>query len=444
MTFNPHDANQPNAARNRNVHTGPSNMSHTPESGKPLKPVTPRRRKIVIISVSGAVVVVGGLLLGFSLFRAQMITKIFDNFKLPPTVVAVTKVETGSLTRRLAGIGSLSAAQQTTISPQLGGRVTKIMFEAGRFVQAGDPLVQLDDSQERASLAQFESQKRLAKLTLDRSKALADQQFSSQAALDSATTSLEVAEANIQNIQAQISQKLIKAPFSGQLGVRQVELGQYVSPGTNLVTLTDLSRLYVNFSLPEQKRSKIQIGQSVTVTSNSLPGERFTAQLRVIEPQVDVSTRQISLQAVMANPGRKLLPGMYVDAVLNIDTTNTALTLPETAIDYSIYGESVYRVVKSDGKPVKQAELPALIAAQNAATKKDASAEEKAAAPNLKVVRVGIKTGEADQGQIEILSGIEEGDVVVEAGQNRLHDQSDVIISSAPSSLVPPAQTPVP
>lgn len=440
MTFNPQDTNSQNNNRPRMIHGAPFGAS-----GQDGKPITPRRRKIVIYSVAGAVVLVGGLLLGFDLFRSMMITKIFDNFKLPPTTVAVTRVEAAPLTRHLSGIGSLVSVQQISIAPQSGGRVAKILFEAGRYVQEGDPLVQLDDSQERASLAQFKSQQRLAKLTLERNKTLADRQFSSQASLDSTTSALEVAEANMQNVQALIDQKLIKAPFAGQLGVRQVELGQYVSPGTTLVTLTDLTRLYVNFTLPEQMRGKIQIGQSVTVTSNALPGQSFQARLQVIEPQVDVRTRQISLQAVMSNPGRKLLPGMFVDVVLNVDAPGTALIVPETAIDYSLYGESVYRVVKEDGTPLKSGELPAFLAAQEA--EKDKAKEkgkDKADAPGLKVVRVVVKLGETDRGRVEILSGLEEGDVVVESGQNRLQDKSSVTISQAPSVLVPPAQTPLP
>ncbi|MCX8505452.1 MAG: efflux RND transporter periplasmic adaptor subunit, partial [Alphaproteobacteria bacterium] len=409
--------------------------------GKPLKAITPRRRKIVIYSVTAAVVLVGGLFVGFDIFRGMMIKKGFDSFKFPAPVVSASVVQSGELIRRMAGIGSLSSVNQISIAPEISGRVQKIMFEAGRYVQKGEPLVQLDDSQERAALAQFTSQQRLAKLTLGRNKTLADRQFSSQATLDQLTSGLEIAEANIQNTQAQIDHKLIRAPFSGQLGVRQVEVGQVVQPGNVLVTLTDLSQLYVNFTVPDQMRSAIQVGQTLLVSSNSVPGEKFPARLQVIEPQVDVNTRQISLQAVMTNPGRKLLPGMFVDVLLNIKTSSAALTVPETAIARSLNGETVYRITKSDGSPLKASELPAI------KTAKPANAADKSAADaptTLKVERILVKIGDTDNGRIEIVSGLNDGDVVVESGQNRLFDHAEVIISGAPSVLVPPSETPKP
>ena len=315
MTFNPQDANPNQNPRNRNANNGgmgnfsDANGVDPMNGGKPFKPITTRRRKIVIYVVTASVVLVGGLFVGFDIFRGMMIKKGFDSFKFPAPVVSASVVQTGELVRRLAGIGSLSSVNQITIAPEIGGRVQKIMFEAGRYVQKGDPLVQLDDSQERAALAQFTSQQRLAKLTLERNKTLADRQFSSQATIDQLTSSLEIAEANIQNTQAQIDHKLIRAPFSGQLGVRQVEVGQVVQPGSVLVTLTDLSQLYVNFSVPDRMRSTIQVGQNMLVSSNAVPGEKFPARLMVIEPQVDVNTRQISLQAIMTNPGRKIIAG---------------------------------------------------------------------------------------------------------------------------------------
>ena len=448
MTFNPQETNTNQIPRNRTtIQGGMGNFSDGDGQGggKPLKAITPRRRKIVIYSVTAGVVLVGGLFVGFDIFRGMMIKKGFDSFKFPAPVVSASIVQSGELTRRLAGIGSLSSVNQISIAPEIGGRVQKILFEAGRYVQKGEPLVQLDDSQERAALAQFTSQQRLAKLTLERNKTLADRQFSSQATIDQLTSSLEIAEANIQNTQAQIDHKLIKAPFSGQLGVRQVEVGQVVQPGNVLVTLTDLSQLYVNFTVPDRMRSSIQVGQNMLVSSNSVPGEKFPARLQVIEPQVDVNTRQISLQAIMTNPGRKLLPGMFVDVLLSIKTSSAAITVPETAISRSLNGETVYRVIKSDGTPLKASEMSTIKTVKPTDAATNAGDKSAAEAPTaLKVERVVVKIGDTDNGRIEIISGLNDGDVIAESGQNRLWDRADIVLSGAPSVLVPPGETPKP
>ncbi|MCX8500299.1 MAG: efflux RND transporter periplasmic adaptor subunit, partial [Alphaproteobacteria bacterium] len=218
-------------------------------------------------------------------------------------------------------------------------------------------------------------------------------------------------------------QKLIRAPFAGELGVRKVDIGQIVAPGTNMVSLTNLSQVLINFTLPEQERGRLQIGQEVSVTSAASAGQKFTGTLTAIEPQVDPVSRQISLQATLSNRDHRLYPGMYVDVTLGLSKTASVLTVPETAIDFSLYGESVYRITEVP------AELGAAILDPKSPTAK----------PYTKVERIPVKTGEHFNGRVEILSGLNPGDRVVAEGQNRLHDQAKVTVSTEASPLVTPA-----
>ena len=188
-------------------------------------------------------------------------------------------VETQSVPRSAPGIGSIVAVHQVTVNPEVAGRVTKIFFQPGQTVKAGDPLVQLNDAPDRGDLANYQAQARLAQITLARSRQLVKRQFTPQETVDQNQSQLDQTNAKIQKTQAIIAQKLIRAPFSGQLGVRQIDLGQYLSAGAPIVTLTDLSMLYVNFTLPSQRAPEIAVGQQVNVTADAYPGRTFTAKL---------------------------------------------------------------------------------------------------------------------------------------------------------------------
>ena len=174
--------------------------------------------------------------------------------------------------------------------------------------------------------------------------------------MDNLQTQVDTAQANLDGVQAVIDQKLIRAPFSGQLGVRKVDLGQFVAAGTAMVSLTNLSTVYINFTLPEQERGRLQVGQQLSVSSVATPGQKFVGKLTAIEPQIDQVSRQISVQGMIDNRDRKLYPGMYVDVALGLTQNSEVVTVPETAVDYSLYGESVYRIVEVPPDP-KAAEL---------------------------------------------------------------------------------------
>jgi membrane fusion protein, multidrug efflux system len=386
------------------------------ERGK-TGPTTARRPNTVrwLIIVGLVVAVVLGGLYGFNRFREQAIATYFANNKPPPAQISAAEVKTEAVPRFAAGIGSVAAVHQVTINPEVGGRVTKIFFTPGATVKAGDPLVQLNDAPERGDLANYEAQARWAETTLQRSSELAKNQYEARETVDQKRSQLDQARAQISKTQALIEQKLIRAPFSGQLGTRQIEVGQYLNPGARIATLTDLSTLFVNFTLPSQMRPQISAGQRVTVTADAFPGRTFSAEITTMEPQVSTDTRTMSIQATMPSPDNALLPGMFVNAAVVLPPQPNMMVLPETAVDYTLYGDSVY-VIREDGR--------------------DANGN-----PILKAVRTPIKTGARWGNKVAILDGVKPGDRVVAAGQVKVQNGAQVAISDSPAPQPPATLT---
>jgi membrane fusion protein, multidrug efflux system len=374
----------------------------------------PKTIRWFIIVGSLLAIVLGGLY-GFNRFREQAIATYFANNKPPPAQISAAKVKSEAVPRFAAGIGSVTAVHQVTINPEVGGRVTKIFFEPGATVKAGDPLVQLNDAPDRGDLANYEAQAHWAETTLQRSSQLAQRQFESREIVDQKQSQLDQARAQIIKTEALIDQKLIRAPFSGQLGTRQIEVGQYLTPGAKIVTLTDLSMLYVNFTLPSQMRSEISVGQKVNITADAFPGRTFSADITTIEPQVSADTRTMTVQATMGNPEGALLPGMFVNAAVVLPTQSNVLVVPETAVEYTLYGDSVY-VIREDGK--------------------DANGS-----PLLKAMRTPVKTGMRVGGKVVILQGLESGERVIAAGQVKVQNGARVAISDSPEPQPPATLT---
>jgi len=356
------------------------------------------------------VVLLGGLY-GFNRFRSQAIANFFAHNKPPPAQISAAEVEVRTLPRSAPGIGSLVAVRQVTINPEVAGRVTKIFFEPGTTVKAGDPLVQLNDAPDRGDLANFQAQAQLAQISLQRSQSLRKSNFASQETVDQNKTQLDQMNAQIQKTEAIIAQKLILAPFSGQLGVRQIDLGQYLNAGAAIVTLTDLSTLYVNFTLSSQLLPQISVGQQVNVIADAFPGRVFRAKVTTIEPQVSADTRTVEIQATMNNPDNALLPGMFVDAAVVLPPRPDTMVVPETAVEYTLYGDSVY-LIKQDGK--------------------DANGH-----PILRAIRTPVKTGTRWDGKVAILDGLKPGERVAAAGQVKLQSGVQVVITGSPAPPPP-------
>jgi membrane fusion protein, multidrug efflux system len=389
---------------------------------------TTGRLAIRLIIMGVLLVVVFGGFYAWQRMRETMTAQFFATMKPPPVPVVAVAATAQAVPQMFAGIGSLAAVHQVTVAPEIGGRVTKIFFEAGATVHAGDPLVQLNDEPERGDLANFQAQARLSQINLVRAKELAARGNGPQVNVDTNQSQLDQANAEIAKIQALIAQKLIRAPFSGVLGIRQIELGQYLTPGAPIVSLTDLDTLYVNFTLPEQNRGPLSAGQDTVSVVDAYNRRKFPAKLTTIEPQVGADTRTIKLQATLANPDHLLMPGMYAHVHVVLPSLPDVVTVPETAVEYTLYGDSVF-VVTEDTAP------PAPAPASGQATAPVPSG------PALKVKRTFVKTGDHFDNKVAILEGLKPGDRVATSGQIKLTDGAAVTLITS-DALATPAAVP--
>lgn len=394
-----------------NIITEPK-IAGEPIVDKPHKRPVRMVRWFIIVGLLLALLV-GGLV-GFNAFRSKMIAQFFANNKPPPAAVTVAEAKSEVIPNLLTAVGDLAAVHQVNVTSDVNGRITEILFTSGADVKAGTPLVQLFDGPEQGDLASFKAQATVAQLQLERAKQLAARQFGPQATVDQAQSAFDMANAGIAKTQAIISQKLVRAPFDGELGVRKVEVGQYLTAGTQIVSLTDLSVLYANFTITEKDSAQLQVGQAVRIKVDAYPGRTFEGKITTIEPQISTDTRNIRVQATIANPDRILKPGMFTTTTVVLPDKPPVVTVPETAVDYTLYGDSVFLITEKkeeDGKT------------------------------SLTVTRSFVQTGNRVEGRAEILKGLKPGDRVVAVGQLKLQSGSAVTISPDPAPPIP-AQPP--
>lgn len=383
----------------------------TETSAHAHKPV--RMRKWIII-IGGALALLVFLFVGFNAFREHMIAQFFANMKPPPVSVAVVDAKSEVLPNLITTIGDLAAVHQVDVSADVSGRVTDILFTAGATVKKGDPLVQLFDAPDQADLVSYKAQTLNAQLALDRAKALLARSFGPQATVDQAQAAFDQASASVAKTEAVISQKLVRAPFDGQPGVRRVEVGQYLSAGTLIVTLTDLSKVYANITVTEKDRAIIAVGQDVQILVDAYPGRTFKGKITTIEPQISSDTRNVRVQATLDNPEHLLKPGMFATVSIVLPAEPAQVTLPETAVDYTLYGDSVFLVKENKDKDGKS---------------------------SLTAERVPVTTGIRIHGQVAIKKGVNSGDRVVAVGQLKLQSGAAIEISSDQPPPIP-AQPP--
>ncbi|MER8644874.1 efflux RND transporter periplasmic adaptor subunit [Mesorhizobium sp. M1252] len=406
-----------------------------------------------------ALVCVG--VVGFNLFRDNAIKQYFATMKPPATTVSTVVVKPSDWTPGVEAIGTVRAVRGVDLTVETSGIVKDILFHANQKVPVDSVLLQLDDGVERADLVAAKAQSVSDKTALERALELQRRGVGTDATLDTAQAAASASAAQVNKLQAVLDQKQLTAPFAGTVGIPKIDLGQYLSPGNAVVTLQDLDTMRVDFSVPEQQLPLLKIGQAVRLGLGGTGGGAdmpFAGSIRGIDPKIDASSRLVSVRGEVANPDGKLTPGQFVQVRVELPQEKNILSLPQTALTSSLYGDFVFVVVPAkpaEGAPAaKPEEKPAAgaDAAKPAADAKPADAKpaaEDAAAkpadkpavdpakpaaepekPALVLSQVFVKPGRRNDGMVEIVEGIKAGDEVVTAGQNRLFNGMSVAVDN--------------
>src|SRR3989344_3856618 len=358
----------------------------------------------MIIVLLGLIILFGGIF-GFDFVRSQMIQHYFKTFTPPPITVSTTSVEQQHWYPSINAIGTLTAINGGSVSSQQPGAIREIHFQSGQFVQAGDVLVVLDDRLNQQDLKSNQAALTLARLNYERFSQLYKQNVAAKAKLDEELAALKESEASAIKTQIVIDQKHVKAPFTGKIGIREVNLGQYIQAGQSLVTLQALDPLYVNFSLPEQYLPVVRVGQQVSLQVDGYPQQSFEAYVTAINATSDAKTHNVALQATISNKDFKLYPGLFAQLKLWLLEQQSVLVVPQTAVTYSLYGDVVYVLTKTDTQENNQ---PVYTANQ----------------------RVVI-TGAHQKDKVAITQGLKAGETIVIAGQLKLSNGARVVINNA-------------
>ena len=360
------------------------------------------KRMLIMLVIVG--LVFGGVF-GWGALRSYFIKQFFASMGAPPQTVSTTVAAAREWQPQLQAVGSLRAVKGADLALELPGIVEEIAFQSGQEVQAGALLLRLRAEDDIARLHSLEAAAQLAQITYDRDQRLIRTQVVSQATLDSDAAKLKDAKAQVVAQQAVIDKKFIRAPFAGQLGIRAVDIGQYVNAGMTIVTLQALDPIYADFYLPQQALDQLKVGQAVTAKVDTYPDQTFPGEITAINPKVDASSRNVQVRATLKNADRKLLPGMFATVDIAVGAPERHITLPQTAIAYNPYGSTVY-LVDDKGKDAKG--QPQLVARQA-------------------IVATGATRGDL----VAVTSGVKEGETVVTAGQIKLHNDTPLIINNA-------------
>ncbi|HEY4891775.1 MAG TPA: efflux RND transporter periplasmic adaptor subunit [Reyranella sp.] len=372
------------------------------------------KRMLVMLVLVGAVL--GGVF-GFKTFVDEKVKEFMAGAGNPPQTVSTAQAAITQWQPQLEAVGSLRAVRGADLSLEVPGVVEEINFQSGDEVQVGAVLLRLRGDDEIAKLESLEAVARLSQITYDRDVKQLRAQAISQAVVDNDEANLRNNKAQVAQQKAIVDKKILRAPFAGQLGIRQVDLGQYLGAGTAIVTLQSLTPIYVDFLLPQQAFDQIKVGQTVAAKVDAYPGKAFAGAITAINPRVDAATRNVQVRVTLDNADHKLLPGMYATVDIDTGAPQHLVTLPQTAISYNPYGNLVYLV---DDKGKDAAGKPLLIARQTFVT-----------------------TGATRGDQVSILKGVKEGDVVVTGGQMKLRNGSPLLINNTVKPLDNPNPAPV-
>jgi membrane fusion protein (multidrug efflux system) len=367
------------------------------------------KRFLIALIILGAFI--GGLSYFQYVFKPQMIKEFLSKQVPPPATVTAEAARADKWVERLPAIGTLIASQGVDVASQVEGIVTALGFESGEEVPKGAKLVQLDVSIELADLASAEATLREADIAFKRQTDLMQKNVTSEANVDTALAKRDTAAAAVNRIKAVIAQKSILAPFAGRLGIRKIELGQYISPGLAMVTLQALDPIWVDFPMPEQNIGKLRTGEVVELTVDAFPGKVFKGSVTSLDARVAQDTRTLLVRGTLPNRDQALLPGMFANVAVLAGAPKQVVTVPRTAVTYSLYGDSVY--------VVNHADVPAAVAAL-----------PNAEAPVFTVERRFVTTGQVQEDRIAITSGLKAGEQVVTTGQIKLNPGASIRIDN--------------
>lgn len=363
-------------------------------------------RMLLMLGITG--LLFGGLFF-LKAFGNKKMNEFFDSMPMPPAVVESAVAKRLSWPHQIRASGTLVAVNGVAVSAEVSGRVSRLGFESGDRVKAGDLLVELDSSTELADLADLQAQQRLAEIDLDRLQKLFALDTISRSQLDQAAATADSARAKVKAQQARIALKSIRAPFGGELGIRQVNLGEYLDPGSTIVSLQAVDPIYVDFSVPEQHLAAIQRELAVQLRIDAYPAVEFSGTVQAVAPQVDVATRNFVVRAQLANADGRLRPGSFADVSLQLGGSREVIAVPRTAISYNPYGNTVF-VIGRQGE---------------------------AASVSSRFVKIGDSVGD----WVEVVEGVVEGEELASNGLFRLRNGSAVVVdnSKTPQSEFSPA-----
>lgn len=382
------------------------------------------KRMLIMLLLTGLVF---GVVFGMKWFGNKMIIKYVENMPVPAVTITSSSVQKMVWDNALEAIGTLVPVNGADVTTESGGIITAIHFEAGDQVKAGEPLITLSAANERAELKRLEAQAELAELNRERREKLLELEAISSADYDTAVSEARAARSSVDAQRAKLAQKEIRAPFSGVIGIRQINLGQYLAPGSSVVTLQSLDPINIDFSLPEQQIGAIQTGFDIAVSVDSFPGEVFKGFILAIEPRVDEATRSFKIRARLNNSSLKLRAGQFGKVRLTLPGERNLLVVPRTSISYNSYGTSVFVIEKktaediaAEPKPMGDAPMPK---------------------SNLKVIQKFVKVGDSRGDFVAIIDGLKPTDQVATSGLLKLRNGQPVIIDNtiAPDVQLKPA-----
>ena len=378
-----------------------------------LQAMTPLRRRMTVMLCG--VFLLLGLIFGFNQLKAFMIKYFISNMGLPPATVSTLAVTSTQWQPKLSSVGNVRAYRGVELSTEIGGLVQAVPIKSGMDVKEGELLIKLNDASDVAQLSSLKALADLAKVINERDRQQLEIQAISKNVFDTSKADAASKQAQVEQQTALVAKKNLKAPFTGRVGIVMINPGQFVNPGDKLITLQTLDPIFVDFNLPQSNAAQIQVGQEIVVTTDAFKDASFTGKVTAVSPKIDANTRNIQVEAQLANPDKKILPGMFANVNLKLGDEVKLLTLPQTAVTYNPYGSTVF-IAKPTGKKDKQGK------------------------PALEAQQVFVTTGPTRGDQVAILKGIEEGATVVTSGQLKLKNGTPLIVNNK----VQPSNSPNP